>query len=186
MAYTTPEIREICAGFQRGDAAKVEIVRGWARGVVRSGNWRFDDPEAVEQDTLLRLYRLGSAGKIRDAGGFQKMVYTVARFVAVDAYQRQKRLSRRESASEDTERHAGSVDDAEARALRRERIDALVYIFQRLPAACREIWRRLYSEGRPSDEIAEALGISVNNLRVRVHRCLKKAQELRESHAELA
>lgn len=186
MPYSTKEIRGICAGFLRGDTAEVEIARGWVRGVVRGGNWRFDDPESVEQDALLRLFNMGSEGRIRDAGGFQKLVYTVAKYVSVDAYQRQRRASSRESPDEEPERHAGSSEEAEARALRRERIDALVYVFQKLPEACREIWRRLYSEGAPSEEVASTLGISVNNLRVRVHRCLRKAQELRASFAEIA
>ena len=145
MAYSTEEVRVICAGFVRGDTAEVEIARGWVRGVVRGGNWRFDDPESVEQDALLRL------------------CCSAADFL-----------------------HAGSSEEAEARALRRERIDALVYVFQKLPEACREIWRRLYSEGAPTEDVASALGISVNNLRVRVHRCLRKAQELRASFAEIA
>ena len=43
---------------------------------------------------------------------------------------------------------------------------------------CRRLWTLIYVEKLPSDTVAERLGLSAVNIRVRAHRCLEKAREI--------
>ena len=171
-------IAEVWDGFRAGRGEAVEIVRGWVRAVVFGGNWRFDDAEGIVQETLLRLVRLVRDGRVDEAGAFQKYVYTVSKHICVRSYHRQRRRDSVETDEIATEAE-GDRPGPDAGVESRERLELLAYIFQRLPAACRELWNLVYRDGLATGEVADKLGISTGNARVRVHRCLKKAREIR-------
>ncbi len=175
------EIARVFAGFRQGRPIEVEVVRGWVHAVVRGGNWRFSDPEGVAQETLLALVKLAGSGRIREPGGFQKLVYTVAKNTCVDVYHRERRRDSREVAEEFPDERPGGEEPGEELS-QRERLDRLVQIFQRLPEACRQLWDWVYREGCSAAEVANRLSITAGNVRVRVHRCLEKAREI---HREL-
>jgi RNA polymerase sigma-70 factor (ECF subfamily) len=170
-------IGEVFEAFRRGEAGAIERVRSWVSAVVRGGNWRFDDAEAVIQETLLKLTRIARSKRVAEPGAFQKFVYRVAKNTSVSTYHRQRRRE-----TEQTEQVLGRIvapgptpdDDVE----HRERWEALLYVFGRLPTACRELWDWVYREERSAAEIGERLGISAGNVRVRVHRCLERAREI--------
>ncbi len=172
----TEEIRAVFEGFAREDGQAVETVAGWVRAVVFGGSWRFRDAEGLCQDVLLELLLLVRRGGVLDPGAFQKLVQTVAKRRAVDAWHRGRRL-REEDADELADR--GPVDprpSAEERIATRQRLETLRYLIQRLPEHCRELWRLVYVERRRAAEVGEMLGLSAGNVRVRVHRCLEKAR----------
>jgi RNA polymerase sigma factor (sigma-70 family) len=177
----TDEIRRIFDGFTAERSADVERVRGWVRAVVFGGNWRFADPDAVEQDALIKILELVRSGKVRDGGGFQKLAHTVARYTCLDRYQSDRRTRERHVSEPAEDASIEGDERADTGVATRERVGTLVYVFQRLPASCRELWKRIYRDRAPSDTIAAELGITVNNLRVRAHRCLEKARALREA-----
>jgi RNA polymerase sigma-70 factor (ECF subfamily) len=158
----------------------VERVRAWIQVVIRAGAWKFGDPESVAQDVLVQLVRVVQAGRVNDPGSFEKYVYSVAKNVCVDVYHRERR--RREVAEGDSESARESARD-EAQAPdddleRRERDGMLRYVLQRLPPACRDLLGWIHGEGANPAEAARRLGIEAGTVRVRVHRCLKKAREI--------
>lgn len=173
-------ITRIHDGFLAGREEAVRAVQGWVEAVVRGGNWKFSDPEGMVQEILIQLLELVRAGKVHTPGGFLKMARTTARYRCVDAYYAQRRRRERESPDERIETHP-AVENDPGRALdQQERARALVYIFQRLSQGCRDLWRRIYHERQTADAAASALGITAGNLRVRLHRCLKKAREIQQ------
>jgi len=137
------------------------------------------------QEVLIGLFQLVQAGKVREKGGFRKLVSTFARYRCVDAYYADRRRRERETAAIDPDQQASSGAGPDAALDQEDRSRALVYIVQRLPEACRSLWRLVYSEQLPAEEVARKIGITVNNVRVRVHRCLKKARELHERWQQL-
>jgi RNA polymerase sigma factor (sigma-70 family) len=159
------------------DAAILE-VRRWIRGVVRGG-WRFADPEAVVQEILLELIRLGRDGAVRDDRDFAAYVRTVARHSCVDAF---RRARIRETASIDDvffeDEPPGPGDDPERALLERRRREHLRFVWQGLAQPCRDLLRWAYAERSSSAEIANRLGISAVNARVRLHRCLERARAI--------
>ncbi|HKQ62066.1 MAG TPA: sigma-70 family RNA polymerase sigma factor [Candidatus Polarisedimenticolaceae bacterium] len=175
-------VAAVFAGFRQGRREDVETVRRWTGAILYGGNWRFADPEAAQQEILLELVRMAGAGKIQDPAAFQQLVYTVAKHTCVDLYHRERARSRHEEAAE---AGAGAVapSDPEHELVRRERLDLLRYILQRLPESCRQLWDGVYRARRPAAEIAAELGITVTNLRVRVHRCAERARALVREHS---
>lgn len=55
----------------------------------------------------------------------------------------------------------------------------LLYVYQRIDEFCQRIFYLLFVEDRGYDDTADALGITTNNLRVRLSRCRAKAKALR-------
>ena len=80
----------------------------------------------------------------------------------------------------------GGAGDPQRDVERRERLEHLRYIHQRLPEDCRKLWGLVYGEGLPAPEVARRLGISDVNARVRIHLCLEKARELGRQSASSA
>jgi RNA polymerase sigma factor (sigma-70 family) len=158
----------------------VETVRGWVQSVVHGGNWRFSDAEGVAQEIQLRLLQIVRDDRVRDPGGFQKFVYSVAKHTCVRIYHRERRAGPSEDPAQHEERLRSETDPQDDLE-RQERFETMMYVFQRLPGACRELWGWVYGEKLAAAEVGEKLGISVNNVRVRVHRCLQKARAIRES-----
>ncbi len=180
LVVNADEISAVYRGFVAGQRDAVQTVAGWIGAVVRAGNWRFDDAESVAQDIQLELFRMAEAKKVREPGGFQKLVYTVAKFTCVDAYHRQRRRGQHETPEEWPEERADPDANPAEGIESRERTAMLTYVIQRLPRACRELWDLVYREKLPAAAVAKKLGISVGNVRVRVHRCLRKARAIHE------
>ncbi|GEM_PF-5456822 len=186
MALNAEEIIEVYKGFEDGRTRETTVVRSWVEAVVHGGNWRFGDSEGVVQDVVLKLYQLVKAGKVQEPGGFQKMAYTVAKFRCVDIYQAERRRREREGAEIDVEQMPVSSSSADEALRQREQMETLAYIVQRLSKTCRELWDLVYRQKKPQSDIAEELGVTVNNLRVRVHRCLESARKIYAEHAMLS
>lgn len=159
--------------FREGDGAAAREVRGWVEVVVRGGNWRFDDDEAVVQDALIVLYDIARDERVGDPGAFLKFAQTVARRTCVRQYYADRKRREREGSEEiEGASEEAPVDFLERRRQRR----AFAYIVQQLSDDCRALWEQVYCDARPQAEIAEELSITVNNLRVRIHRCLESAR----------
>ncbi|MDX1388673.1 MAG: sigma-70 family RNA polymerase sigma factor [Acidobacteriota bacterium] len=160
------ETGKIRDAFLRDGTEAVEEVRSWVRAVVHGG-WRFPDPDAVVQEIMLELVRLGRGGGIRKAPDFRAYVRTVARHSCVDAFRRE-RVRQTQPLDDVYFEIPGAPDgDPEQRYLEQRR---------------RELLRWAHGDDMTSSQIAERLGISAGAARVRLHRCLERARELhRES-----
>ena len=170
-------IADVLRGFREGRAASVRQVGRWVGAVVHGGNWRFPDPEGVVQEVLVRLVRIVREDRIREPGGFQKFVHSTAKYTCLKLYFRERKRSEREVTAH-PEIEPADPDARGPDLERRERMEGLRYVLQRLPESCRELWRLVYGDGLPAEQVADRLSITVNNLRVRVHRCTRKAREL--------
>jgi RNA polymerase sigma-70 factor (ECF subfamily) len=169
---------EMFAAFQSGRPEALDSVRGWVAQVVTHPAWRFMDAESVVQDVLLKLLDIARSGGFRGASSFRTFAISVARHTCIDAYRRQRWRERGER------RHAASAvpvsadDDPETRHQVQERRELLRYVFQKLPEECRRLWVWVYGQGLAARQVAELLGISESNVRVRTHRCLQKARDI--------
>ncbi len=168
---------EVLAGFRTGRPESIEVVRGWVQSAVRGGNWRFHDPEGVTQEVLLTLTRQVRGDRVRQVERFRSYAYSVARRTCVTVYH-QERRSRSVEAPEAGEDAAAATSDPHADVERRERLDMTLLVFQRLPAQCKDLWTSVFIDGLQADAVGRELGISANNVRVRVHRCLERARKL--------
>jgi RNA polymerase sigma-70 factor (ECF subfamily) len=172
----------IRAELMRGDATAVEVVRGWVSGLVRGGGWGLADPEGAVQDAVERLLQLAKDGRIRTDTDFKSFVMTVARHTCIDLYRRERLRRASERPGVDPDSTTSRGDDPETSLLKRERKQILRFVFQALSDECRRLWRLVYGEGLTPSDVAAQLGISATNARVRLHRCLQRARQIRTTY----
>ena len=73
------------------------------------------------------------------------------------------------------------AEDPETDLVARQRLAMARYVMQSLSADCRTLLGLVFGQGLRSREVGERLGITDVNVRVRTHRCLERARELRRS-----
>ncbi len=169
---------ETFAAFMAGRPEAVATVRRWVSQVVTHRGWRLADAESVVQDVLLKLLDIARSGRFHGASSFRTFATSVARNTCIDAYRRERWRQRveRQHASGSDRVASDSGSDPEAHRQAQEKRELLRYVFQRLPEECRRLWVWIYGQGRAARQVAEQLGISETNVRVRAHRCLQKAR----------
>ncbi len=155
------------ARFRQGDPDAFEAlfrehqqrVYGWIRRIVR-------DPAAAEDLTVEAFWRIYRAhARFNPARGFAPWARRVATRVAFDWL----RVRRPETELADEIPAAGMMD-AGARAEIRLKVSQA---FARLPARLRVAAVLAVVEERPQKEVAEALGISLADVKARVFRALR-------------
>ncbi|MCP3981564.1 MAG: sigma-70 family RNA polymerase sigma factor [bacterium] len=184
MSLGPEAIARIYAGFREGSDDAVESVRGWLRAVVHGGRWNIADAESVIQDCLLKLIRQARGDRVRDPSSFQKLCYTVAKNACVNVFHREKTRRAHEEPEEAAEHAAMHETDPADGLARRERAQLMIYIYQRLPEGCRKLWTAVYLDKRGQSDVASEFGITVNNLRVRAHRCIERARTILAEYRE--
>lgn len=176
-AMATPSDPTVRDQFLRGDPAGPGQVRSWIQGIVRFGAWGFPDPEGVVQEILLKLVEIGRADRFRGISDFQRFVRAVARNTCIDLYRRE-RLRRRYEREHAVDEPPISGDHPEKELMSVERLHVFRIVFRTLPEDCRRLFRWMYSERLSAAEMGGRLGITANNARVRMHRCLERARGL--------
>jgi len=182
LAHTEPHPDDVREGLLRGRAQALETLRGWVEGLLYGGGWRLSDPKSAVQDVVVKLLALAREGRIQQGTDFKSFVMKVARHAYTDIYRRERiRLSVEGGHAEAADEPAGESSPEDHLALAEDR-RLLVYIVQGIGEGCRTLWRWIYTEGLSHDDVADRLEITPGNLRIRIHRCLKKARALVAAH----
>lgn len=150
-------------------AGLARLVRGYA--ATR------EDQEDLLQEIALAIWRALPA--FRGECSERSFVYRIAHNRCVDRTLRRRALPTADVAAEELP-HAG--DDAEATLLASQRQQRLFDAIQRLPLPARQLIL-LALEELTHAEIAEVLGISPNNVAVRLHRARTALRAALEEHA---
>jgi RNA polymerase sigma factor (sigma-70 family) len=176
---------EILSGFLAGDEEAVHHVQGWVDGVLHLGRWRFEDPEAVGQEIVMRLLGIVRSGRYARRSSFKTFVFAVAKYTCVDLFRRERLRGRVESGAVAPVEAmpAANASEHPYRALEaREDLELLKYVLQGLPEECRRLWAWVYGEGLTAAEVGHRLGASAGTVRVRVHRCIQRAREFAQQY----
>lgn len=159
-----------------GEPAAVARVDGWlarASSPFRAG--LADEWPDVLQEVRLEVFKLLQAGRFRGESSLKTYVWKVCAHTCLDALRRRRRrpLHQPEDEAEPLPASGPSPLDA---VLAGERQGRLLAALDAMSAECRELWG-LIVEGLGYREISERLGVSEGALRVRAHRCRKRATE---------
>ncbi len=140
------------------------------RGYLRNAFPSLETDEIV-QESYLRLLRAHAAGRIDSTKAY---LFSIARNTARTLFRR-RRLYADIPVNElpDWRVLAPGPDAAEA-LVARERIELMSQAIARLPDRCREVMRLAVVRGCSNAEIAAALGLSENTVRVHLARGLQK------------
>ena len=162
------EASDVLAGFRRGDPAAFETlfrmhqraVYGWLLRIVRN----VPAAEDLTVETFWRLYQ--AHARFDPERGFEPWARRIATHAAFDWMRAQRREV---ELTVDVAAQPGG-DPAATDEIRRATAEA----FGRLAPKLRIAVVLAVVEERPHKEVADALGISVGAVKVRVHRALRQ------------
>jgi len=161
----------VLSRFRQGDVDAFETlfrmhqraVQGWVLRIVR-------DPIAAEDVTIEAFWRMHQAhARFDPERGFEPWARRIATHAAVDWLRRQKP----ESGMTPELWNQVPAPQASDAAIDAEVRNKTVKAFARLPAKLRIAALLAVVEDRPHKEIAEALGISIGAVKLRVFRALR-------------
>ena len=141
---------------------------------------RLRDPELaadVVQESLLKALR--SSDQLRDKENAKAWFYRILRRTIIDLY---RGRDVRERALEDLERELDGVQNGEE-----ERVvcSCMEHLLTRMAAQYSELIRRIDLNEENSDLVAAELGISRNNLNVRLHRARQQLKSRLEENCRV-
>jgi RNA polymerase sigma-70 factor (ECF subfamily) len=134
---------------------------------------------AVIQRWRTTLHRRRSSGPGLRAATEKAYLFTIARNLYRDYLRRNRR---------NTELDESMADSAPSLALRteqKEEVDAVMTALRELPEADRAALLMRAQESMPYEEIAQALGLPVTTVKVKVHRARLKLMRVREAFQEV-
>lgn len=164
----------IVAGYLRGDPSAVASVDGWIAAAAAPFRRRLgaDWPD-LQQDARIEILRLLRASSWRGEARLRTYVWRVVGHTCLDALRRQ----RRRPAGEPEEEGASLVSPAPSPLdglLAQDAGRILLTALRTLPEECRDLWTRIL-RGSSYAEMSRELGVAEGALRVRAHRCRKRA-----------
>lgn len=166
--------------FLAGEPAAVAEVDGWLARAASSYRRRLGDQfDDALQDVRLEVTRLLQDGKFRGDSSLKTYLWRVTAHTCLDRLRSGSRWSFVEYDGDTAE----AADPAAARvrlprSWNAER-DLLLRVLARMEEECRRLWSMLI-EGHSYREMSDETGVSEGALRVRVLRCRRRAQEVRD------
>lgn len=166
--------------FLAGEPAAVGEVDGWLARAATSFRRRLGEQfEDALQDVRLEVTRLLQEGRFRGDSSLKTYLWRVTAHTCLDRLRAGSRWSFVEYDGET----AGAADPAaplprQPRPWNADR-DLLLRVLARMEEECRRLWSMLI-EGLSYREMSQETGVSEGALRVRVLRCRRRAQEVRD------
>lgn len=139
---------------------------------------------ALAEDLMHDVFVQAIMSLSDDHPNFRAWLYKVAHNLCINRLRKDNRLDFRDSIPEDGSGHFGSSDDALADMLTTERNRTLYRCMNKLPDLHREILFMEYFSEMNHKEIAVALDLSPNNVRVIAHRARKELKSMLEKEEE--
>ena len=177
---TFPEARtsgadaDTAAGYVRGEPGAVALVDRWIAGAASPFRRRLRaDWADMLQDSRVEVLRLLRASSWRGESSLKTYVWRVVAHSCIDALRRERRRPVEELG--DAEAALPSDDPSPLdRVLADDARRRLVAALEAVPADCRRLWGAIL-RGLSYGEISREMGVPEGALRVRAHRCRKRA-----------
>lgn len=164
------------AAYLRGDPTAIARVDGWIAGAAGPFRTRLagDWPDLL-QEARIEILKLLRRSSWRGEARLKTYVWQVVGHTCLDAMRRQKRRPPHETV--DAEAPLPSPDPSPLdRVLDEDSRRRLLAALAAVPPDCRELWQ-LILQGLSYQQIGARMGVAEGALRVRAHRCRKRAQE---------
>ena len=179
-AVTSAADSDLVASIAEGDqAAESAFYEKYAERVfflALSERWSREDAEDIRAETFLRVLQALRAGKLRKPGSLSSFIVGIALNVM--------REHRRRTANSDGllagEADVAGDESPEAAFVDRETAESVAETIEQLRPREREFLRMYYYEELPKEQIARALGIKEERLRLIKSRALKRFREIYE------
>lgn len=173
---------DVAAAFVAGDATAIQAVDGWIAAAASPFRRRLgaDWPD-LQQDARIEILRLLRASSWRGESRLRTYVWRVVGHTCLDALRRQRRRPQAETADVMDSLPAPAPSPLD-RVLEQDAGRVLLEALAALPEDCRTLWTRIL-RGASYADISHELGVAEGALRVRAHRCRKRALEVLAGNA---
>ena len=141
-----------------------------------------EEAEEVSQDTFLKIYK--SLSKFNGESKFSTWIYKVAFNTCLDRLKKNKRLQPVAALDEFTERRAISLINVLDSIEDKERKQVIQDCLHWLPGEDSFLLTLFYFEEQSLEEIARIIGITPNNVKIRLYRSRKKLAALLKERLE--
>lgn len=177
MPETLPEDPVLTRRFLDGEPSAIAAVDGWIRASAGSFRRRLSSEwDDLLQDLRLEIIRLLQDDRFRGESSLKTYVWRVVAHSCLDRVRSKSRRSGREVDLDGREGDLAPVPPRQAAAATR---DLLERVLAETSEECRRLWRMIV-DGASYREMAALLDVSEGALRVRVLRCRRKADAIRE------
>lgn len=174
----------IIEGYLAGETTAVKTVDGWLAQAASSYRRRLREQwEDVLQDVRLEVTRLLRRGSFRGESSLKTYLWRVTSHTCLDRIRAGRRWTFVELEPQTVDDDAAVTWAAPPPKVWSAERDLLTRVLAEMGDECRRLWRMLI-EGLSYREMSEQTGVTEGALRVRVLRCRRSAQEVRQQLLE--
>jgi len=141
-----------------------------------------EEAEEVAQDTFIKVFK--SLSKFKGDSKFSTWIYKVTYNTCLDRLKKQKREQQVVSIDEFNTNQIKSIDNALDKMENEEREKAIQDCIQFLPADDAFLLTLFYFEEQSLEEIAKVIGLTANNVKVKLFRSRKKLTSILKEKLE--
>ena len=141
-----------------------------------------EEAEEVSQDTFIKVYK--SLNKFKGDSKFSTWIYRVGYNTCLDQLKKNKREQQTVAIDEFTEHQIKTLDNALESMELQERKQAIQDCLQLLPSEDSYLITLYYFEELSLDEIAKVIGLTANNIKVKLFRSRKKLATIFKAQLE--
>ncbi len=141
-----------------------------------------EEAEEVSQDTFIKVYK--SLSKFKGDSKFSTWIYKVAYNTCLDRIKKYKKEHLSIPIDEFTERHLKTVETVLDIIEKAEKSKAIKQCLELLPSDDAFLLTLFYFEEQSLEEIAEIIGLTANNVKVKLFRSRKKLAKIMEQQLQ--
>ncbi|WP_299245653.1 RNA polymerase sigma factor [uncultured Aquimarina sp.] len=139
-----------------------------------------EEAEEIAQDTFIKAYK--SLSEYRGEAKFSTWLYTIAYRKSLDVIKKNKRFIATELIEEISEGEVGTVNDALSYLQDIERKQVILDSILKLPEEESAIITLYYFEEKSVKEIKEIVGLTEDNIKIKLYRSRKKLYSILKYH----
>lgn len=141
-----------------------------------------EEAEEVAQDTFIKVYK--SINRFKGDSKFSTWIYRIAYNTSLDRLKKNRKHFNDVAIDEFTEHEVKTIDNALSQLENEERNQAVQKCIAQLPSDDAVILTLYYFEEQSLDEISKVVGLTPNNVKVKLFRSRKKLATIMKAQLE--
>lgn len=141
-----------------------------------------EEAEEVSQDTFIKVYK--SIERFKGDSKFSTWIYRIAYNTSLDRLKKNRKYFNDVAIDEFTEHQVKTIDNALSKLENEERNQAIQKCLAQLPSDDAFILTLYYFEDQSLDEISKVIGLTPNNVKVKLFRSRKKLATIMRAQLE--
>jgi len=141
-----------------------------------------EEAEEVAQDTFIKVFK--SLSKFKGDSKFSTWIYKVTYNSCLDRLKKNKKEQLKVAIDEYTEHQVKTIDNALENMVEEERQQAIKACLELLPPDDSFLLTLYYFEEQSLEEIAKVVGLTANNVKVKLFRSRKKLTSILKANLE--